>query len=177
MKKLKNKVPGLKTLSIIGGGVARYSSLQQENIEANVLMFSHILEKGMGRKNLRLEFGNESGVLSNLIANLAVNSQTDSATQKIGLSALDQYIKLHEESGSSTKFVLEKLDDNLINQLKNLSAENSQLSGIKSIQAKDNKEKSFAEIVSNRYSVRMFADKLVDETHLNEAFELGLFVN
>ncbi|MGL9729304.1 nitroreductase family protein [Enterococcus sp. DIV0756] len=137
-----------------------------EKYQANLLMHSHVLEKGLSHREIRYGFG-----LNNLVEEaeamkeyLNFGMKSDFAYQ-VACSTVKNYIDLHENVKYSTEYLSRIFTKE---QLEDINKCNFNNTGYKYIDNMNNFS-TFTDFSLNRYSIREFSPNEVNEDDLVHA--------
>ncbi len=153
--------------------LSRTEGVKQEQMIANIILLSHILEKSLS--NDKFELGRS---FTNLryIANV-LKSYDERGYDKADLgyqSAIATVRKVYEVH-ENTKYAKE-VADILGHSLEEIKHSRSDMGGVDSIplaSKKRNKEKNFEELSSGRFSIRAFSDRPVDPDDIGEIVRIS----
>lgn len=139
-----------------------------------IIMQTHVIEKGLSLKNIRLGFGIPK--ILNLLTQLRDYNwrYNDKETLKFSLSVINAYIEFHKKE----KVDVNPAIVNLFNELmKEMSTDNEKLKGgtihltkTEVVQATTARFEIFAK---SRHSLRQFTGEPIDITILEKAFEIA----
>lgn len=146
----------------------------------NVVINTHILEKGLSHENIRLNFGKNA--LKNLSENLnefGIRHLTETEEYRYAVSVLAAYIQTHVKIDGNRPKILEtffssdvlKDVDNRIENSKDL-----ELGGVFEITKESklsNREVNFKTLAMNRYSIRNFCNEKVNMNLVIEAVKIA----
>ncbi len=140
----------------------------------NVLIDTHIIEKGLSHENIRYNFGN--GPLKRLAENLnglILNNMTETAEFRYAISTLSEYYKLHDESDVGTATFIEIMGKDIISFIMdNDVSYGGALFFDKSIK-ENNKNINYKELAENRFTIRNFDDSKVPEYKITEVIKIA----
>lgn len=149
------------------------NAVDEEQIKARLLFFSHSIEKGLSRENLRYGFGKT--VVPELYKLIKIYNEHDYDTYNSiylnALSVLNQYIKIHEECEYDIASILDKEEFK-----KNYLTYDFKIGGAKTVfcpSRMENKARNFKELAVNRHSVRDYQEAVVDLQKIQEAIEIA----
>lgn len=139
----------------------------------NLFMYTHILEKGLSHKDIRYNFG--ESVLSSLSSYLNEfnknNYDKNELAYKNAISALKEYVNLHEKDRIDISFLREIFTEKVLEDVYDCS---DLFGGSKYINLETKKKvNSFSKLACNRYSIREFSDTSVDIFEIEEAIKIA----
>ena len=152
---------------------SKKNSLEKEQLNAQLLFFSHAIEKGLSRENFRFGFG--KAVIPQLYERIKIyHSQGYNLEDEIylnALSVLNQYIQVHEA------YPYDLADRINVKEFKeNYLSMDPKIGGAKQIKrssSNENQTKNFKELAMGRHSVRDYQESSVDWKKINEAIRIA----
>lgn len=143
-----------------------------ENIAADIMRYTHSIEKGLSLENIRLGFGREK--LKNIIilTNQLDMSKYSKEVISMTVSTINEYVKYHKKMDYKDEFISE-LEKFITKYKLYLMEEN--FGGVKRIKKEDmifdisEIEKFFM----TRHSVRDFSDEIIENDELKKAISLA----
>lgn len=152
---------------------SKKNSLGKEQLKAQLLFFSHSVEKGLSREKFRYGFGKT--VIPELYKRIkSYHAQGYDLEDKIylnALSVLNQYIQVHEvhHYDLTDRISVKEFKENYLKL-------DLKIGGVKRIKqgpSKENQEKNFKELAMERHSVRDYQESPIDLKKINEAIWLA----
>jgi len=149
------------------------AAMNAENLEkyqANLLMHSHVLEKGLSHEKIRYGFGvSQLKESAHSMKNyLQYGNKNDFAYQTI-CSTLKEYIELHEKVNHSLEYMSSIFSEEQLNDIKECKLANS---GYK-IVATQQRYESFSSFAMNRHSVREFSSEAIEHQDVFDAIRIA----
>lgn len=148
----------------------------RDQLCTRIVFHTHSLEKGLSHDHIRLGFG----VTALQYLTGALQTYNDKGFDKTlkpyvnALSALREYVQLHERHDFSVDFLFEMLGDSLFQEVTTCE---SSIGGAMQIEGSSkvyNSEKNFRQLFMERFSVRSYGDAPVDMSAIDEAIEISL---
>lgn len=140
----------------------------------NVLIDTHIIEKGLSHETIRHNFGREP--LTRLAENLnklISYKMSDKEEFNYAISTLSEYYKLHSQDNVDTDFFEELMGEHIMSLI-NDNNYNYGGSIIIDKNSKDNnKKKSYKELVENRFTIRNFDNSEVSKDKIIELIRIA----
>lgn len=145
---------------------------RKENIEAKIIFHYHSLEKGLSNINFRLGFGKNA--YTQLIEALEAFIQNDYNRNSIaflsGISVLNEYVLKHQETSVDVSYIKSKLEK------LNGNRKIEELGGIFTLhknQIITASKSNFETLAMNRYSVRDYSNKVIDDEKISKALQIA----
>lgn len=154
--------------------INNFSKKRQNNMEYNMLLLVHSLEKGMSLKNIKYGYGKQK--IESLIQLINEYRKKffyeNNYAYEESISILKSYLNLHKNVG----FNIGHLEKDIKECLAGCNIRN--VAGIKSLKKDEliNLEWDFESFVKTRHSIRNFSDKDVDKSIIDKAIEIAQFV-
>lgn len=144
-----------------------------EKSEFNIIMQTHILEKGLSHGEIRYKFGEK--VLNNLSKCLSefISKEYDkeNLSYKNAISVLREYKNIHETNNIDTGFLNEIFSKEVISDIELVT---KVFGGSKLISIQSKKSvKNFSELTMNRYSIREFSDSKIEMDKIEKSIEIA----
>ncbi|MBO0432878.1 nitroreductase family protein [Enterococcus sp. DIV0660C] len=148
--------------------------VNEEQLKARLIFYSHSVEKGLARENFRYYFG--KNVIPELYRLVKLykksNYDTYNSIYLNAVSVLNQYISVHEEKRYDVKPIInvQEFKEFYLNH-------NFKIGGAKQLSCVDvnkNYRKNFKNLALERNSVRDYQNSSVDLKKINEAVEIAL---
>lgn len=143
-----------------------------ENLRAQINFHSHSIEKGLSHDDLRFKFGERAirGLFLSLEEFSKKEYSKDETRFQMGLSTLDEYIKIHEDNGIEV--------ENVKRKYKNLTSNTSNNSGgvlnLKKEEILKDRNEKFDVFSHARVSVRDFSKEPVDIELVEQAIDISM---
>ncbi|WP_122645539.1 nitroreductase family protein [Enterococcus mediterraneensis] len=158
------------------GFTTNLKKASMEQLDARLLFYAHALEKGFSHSNFRDNFGIQT--LNNLSNSINIyNSKGFNKKRikyQIALSALGNYINIHEERNSNVQFLSNIFKDEILNEAKKADLKLSGFFTVERTNVQNNMNKNFKEIAENRRSIRDYDDSPVNIDKVREALQIAL---
>lgn len=153
---------------------SKVRTTDKEQLKAQILFYSHALEKGLSHKVIRLGFGVK--VIKSLLHYMNVYSNLGyDLEDKVYLNAesiIKEYMILHKEKGFDINFIPENCRQ-IVSKCQ-FSCSNS--GGTKEFVSKEQKNRvymNFEELSASRHSVREYADTKLDLSLVKHAIKIA----
>lgn len=175
IKKTRNGVRYIKgNFSDLRNNIRDMNTSDERKILFNVLIDTHIIEKGLSHESIRYNFGKEP--LKRLAKNLnilIVNKMTDTEEFKYAISTLSGYYELHLDSHIDIANFIQTMDKNLMFYIKNNPDNYGGSFIIDRNLKKNNKKKSYKELVENRFTIRNFENSEVLNSQITQIIKMA----
>lgn len=153
---------------------SRKNTVEEEQLKARLLFYSHSVEKGLSRENLRYGFGKT--VIPELYSLVktyrAQKYNLQNSVYLNALSILNQYIILHQEQGYDIESLIDTEEFSAM--YLNYDFKIGGINEVKCETVNEKKNKNFKELALGRSSVRDYLDSAVDLEKINEALEIAM---
>ncbi|MCD5032915.1 nitroreductase family protein [Enterococcus faecalis] len=152
---------------------SRKNAVEEKQLKARLLFYSHSIEKGLSRENFRYGFGKTIiPELYNLIKIYhAQKYNLHNIVYLNALSVLNQYINIHKEQGYDIESLIDT--EEFITTYLNYDFKIGGVKDVKCETANEKKNKNFKELALGRNSVRDYQASAIDLKKINEAIEIA----
>ena len=153
--------------------IQKDKSFENNRVAADLIRYTHSIEKGLSIENPRLGFGHKKQELILQYINKLKSSDSEYHKEaiKMSIDALNEYIKFHDSKSFSDDFIL-KLKDFLKNNEINEDVKYGGVLDIKYDNLNFNVEE-IEKLFNTRHSIRDFSNTEVDLDKLKKAIKLA----
>lgn len=152
---------------------SRKNTVEEEQLKARLLFYSHSVEKGLSRENLRYGFGKT--VIPELYDLVKIYHSQEYNPYNVvylnALSVLNQYINLHQERGYDIESLIDT--EEFITTYLSYDFKIGGMNEVRCETVNEKKIKNFKELALGRSSVRDYQESAVDVKKINEAIEIA----